>query len=767
MDNRNTKTGQFTEMVQPDMTGLPSAPERDDREQKFKKVNLDIEGDGIDDDTHKASIFLKDMGTGCPGLNPPDLNKDSTWPPLPDEVRGIHARFFRRPDFVTDGADANAYRQQFLAKAGELGWVFHRNGLEKLVRGVGGVLTCCTGVGAIWVGNRYKRIHVGDIGFCTDINESARLLMPGHHCEYNPTHGSVQTFSIVKDYIRFMNRVHIVRVHPGEYVVVKINDQYSLLEPGVDHSVGVHMFDDPKFEFVSRVKQTSPAILAGPINIITVPPGRLARILIQNKPFILFEGQHRITSGLLEFGERILSAEDRAERKGRRNPNQHQVDGDNVGFSHLKDTFLYHSIGKIYVKPGEVRGVQVNRRAVFLEEPGDYWFYSDQIEMMAKPSLLTDEFVEFSCLLRVYIKENECGVVQKQDGSLEILENGCHVIEMPNRYLVSMPKTVQFREVRNSEGITLDPFDVVFNFTMAYKIVQPFKAYLVGAQMVKCHAAEAKSCNNDMFRTIDNTIRTSCMRTMKEIVRHLVFKDTMLLHRMSKEELGQDGDDMKGSAGEVRLHELQDDALQPGSLKSQFQNVSRGAVKLLAKTLLEVFGVELLIGEFGISQLDLKNQAEQNELNRAAFEAAKARAIIVKAENDKKKAEVDKERVEIMARTKVAQQMIDAESRGRITELNSEAKAREIERLAAAEAKAIRVKAEAEGFAKEQFEDRTALQMAEIVAGMFKGTNLTVMDSSQGQIGALLHRMIGGLSSGKDGSNPFCLPRVNSGVSQQ
>jgi hypothetical protein len=704
------------------------------------------------------------MGTGTPGLLPPDLKHDVTWPPLPENVKGIDQRFFRKPDLVTDGGNAKQYWKQFLDRAQELGWIFKRNFIEKGWRRFWCGAMSLTGVGTIWVAHRYKRIHVGHIGFCTDLSENARLLMPGHHCEYNPFHGETQTFSIVNDNIHFNNRAHIVRVHPGEYVVVKINDQYSLLEPGDNHAVGVHMFDDPKFEFVQRVKQTNPAILAGPINIITVPPGRLARILIQNKPFILFEGQHRITSGLLEFGERILSQEDLAERKhnGRR-ANEHKLheDGEDVGFSHLKDTFLYHSIGKVYVKPGEVRGVQVNRRAVFLDTPGDYWFYSDQIEI-SKAAMLTAEMFEFSSLLRVYIKENECGVVQKEDGALEILHNGCHVVEMPNRYLVSMPKTVQFREIRGTEGITLDPMDVVFNFTMAYRIIDPFKAYLLGAQMVKCHAKEAKSCNNDMFRTIDNTIRTSCTRSMQEIVRHLVFKDTMLLHRMSKEDLM---DEDKKHNGENILHSLQNDELQPGSLKSQFQNVSRGAVKLLAKTLNEVFGVELLVEEFGISKLDLKNQSEQDQLNKAAFEAAKARAIIVRAENEKKKAMVDKERVEIVARTKVAERMIDAESQGRITELNSEAKAREIERLASAEAKAIRVKAEAEGYAKEQFEDRTQLQMAETISKMFQGTNLTVMDTNQGHVGALLHKMVGALTGagGKGVENPFC--RVPSGHS--
>jgi hypothetical protein len=744
----------------------PSAPhmemsriERLD-EKMLPRVDPEIEGDGIDDEFHQAANFLKDIGTGSPDLRAPNPKMDKTWPPIPEDVQGIDARFFRKPDFITDGADDSKYNQDFMAKANQLGWLHSRNFAEKGWRRFWCGAIACTGVGAFWIGHRYKRIHHGEIGFCTDINESVRLLKPGMHCEYNPTHGKTFTHAIVKDYISFMDRAHIVRVHPGEYVVVKNNDQYSLLEPGDNHAVGVHMFDDPTFEFVQRVKQTSPAILAGPINIITVPPGRLARILIQNRPYILFEGQHKITSGLLNFGERILSAEDRAERK-HKNPNAHKLDQNKeVGFSHLKDTFLYHLIGKVYVKPGQVVGVQINRRAVFLDIPGDYWFYSDQIEISKAVPMTIDQF-QFSSLLRVYIKENEFGVVQKADGALEILHNGCHVVETPNKFLVSLPKTVQFREVRKTEGITMAPLDVVFNVTMAHKIVEPFKAYLLGSQMITCHAEEAKKCENDIFRTIDNTIRTSCTRSMQEIVRHLIFKDMMLLHRMSKEDLI---DDEKKHNGENMLHHLQNDDMQPGSLKSQFQNVSKASVRVLAKTLLDVFGVELIVADFGISKLDLKNQEEQNTLNRAAFEAAKARTILVKAENDKRLAEYKKEMAEIVAKTRVAEKLIEAKSSGQIAKLNAMARAEErtlgaqaqaeelkimtaaqaneTVALAEAEAQAIRVKGEAEGFALEKYRDRTDIQMVEQIARMFKGTNLTIMDSQQGMMGPLLGQLM-------------------------
>lgn len=731
------------------------------------KVDLEVEGDGIDDQSHMASNFLKDIGTGNPEIKAPNPKTDRSWPPLPDDVQGINNRFFRKPDFVTDGSGGNdeQFLKNFYKRAQDLGWIHKRWFVTKVLKHLGFAGLSLTGVGAWWVAHRYKRVLPGQIGFCTDLSKNVRILKPGMHCEYGLGRGETVTHALVKDFITYLDRAYIVRVHPGEYVVVKINDQYSLLEPGDNHSVGVHMFDDPTFEFIQRVKQTSPAILAGPINIITVPPGRLARILIQNRPYILFEGQHRITSGLLEFGERILSEEDKKERK-QVNPNSHQLHTDqDVGFSHLKDTFLYHLIGKVYVKPGEVVGLQINRRAVFLDIPGDYWFYSDQIEISKAVPMTINQF-KFSCLLRVYIKENEFGVVQKADGALEILHNGCHVVEEPNKFLVALPKTVQFREVRGTEGITMDPFDVVFNFTTAYKIVDPFKAYLLGSQMINCCSNEAKSCDNDTFRTIDNTIRTSCTRTMQEIVRHLVFKDMMLLHRMSKEDLV---DDEKKLSGENMLHVLQDDDLQPGSLKSQFKNVSRQAVKTLASTLLDVFGVELVVSDFGISKLDLKNDHEQQELNKAAFEAAKAKAILVKAENDKKLQEYKKEMAEIEAKTVVAQKLIEAKSSGEIARLNAtakadelrlmtEAKAEELEimtkakakktvELAEAEAKAIRMKGEADGYALQCYKDRTSLQMVEHISKMFGDTNLTIMDSQQGMMGHLLSQLVGKMAT--------------------
>lgn len=705
-------------------TNFPSAPEE---KKELPKVDLDIEGDGIDDETHNMSNFLREIGTGCPGLSSPNIKRDKTWPSLPENVQGIDNRFFREPDFIADSKNPSDFEKDFLVNAKALKWIHTRDALTQAKRYTGGALLALTGVGAVYLYGKYKHINVGHIGFCTDLDESVRLLLPGHHCEYNPTHGDIQTFPITQDYITFLNRARIIRVHPGEYVVVKINDQYQLLKPGQNHSVGVHMFDEPKFEFVKRVKQTNSAILAGPINIITVPPGRLARILLENKPYILFEGQHMITSGLLEFGDRILSNEDREERK-------QDAKDNNVGFSNLKDTFIYHSIGKVYVRPGELVGIQINKRAVFLEEPGDYWFYSDQIEM-SKPVSKTVNRFDFSSLVRIYIKENEYGVVQRANGMLEILQNGCHTIEIPNKFLVSLPKTIQFRELSGLKGITNDPLDITFSMIVSYKIVEPFKAYLLGSQN-----SNTKDC--DMFKIIDETVLTSATSTMQSIVRHLNFRK-MLSQNMNMED-------------------KQD--LQPGSLKEQFETVSSASVKQLQKRLRDVFGVELNTEEYNISKLDLTNQKEQDELNRAAFESSKARAILVKAENDRKVAEYEKRMIEIKAETEVARRLIEAKSENEIKTLNAQAKANElriqteseaknlelmskakaleISEIGNAEANVIKHKGEAEGYAKEKYSDTTQLKMVENLCKMFQGTHLTMVDSKDGLLGPVMANLL-------------------------
>lgn len=727
---------------------LPGMVSEVEAEVRLPRVDLSIEGDGIDDRTHEARAFLTDMGTGRDGLLPPVPGQDKTWPPLPEDVQGIDQRFFRKPDFVTDGVDSDTYLEQFLSKARELGWVHRRGPLVQLGRYLGGVFVAATGVGIPYLLYQHTWIHPGHIGFCADLNEKVRLLLPGHHCEYNPAQSPIVTFHVTKDYIAFLKRAHIVRVHPGQYVVCKVNDQYQLLAPGDNHAVGVHVFDDPQFELVSRVKQTNPAILAGPINIITVPPGQVARIMIQNRPYLLFEGQHRITSGLLEFGDRILSNEDREEQKHHAASGIQPQNKATVGFSNLKDSFLYHLIGKVYVKPGEVVGVQVNRRAVFLDQPGDYYFYSDQIELSPAVSRVTPR-VAFSSLMRVYIKENEYGIVQRANGSLEILGNGCHVIEVPNKFLVSLPKTIQYREITNIKGITQDPMDVVFNFTLAYRITQPFKAFMLGSQRQIEDGKKAES-DLDIFKQIDDTIIRTCTRTVQDIVRQLVFKDTLMLHRVAREELKDHNDDAEG--------------LPPGSLKSQFKQISQGNVKITLRTLSEVFGVELLVEEFGISKLDLANPIEQAELNKAAFESAKAKAALVVAENNKKLELYNKDIVEIKARTAVAQQLITAESTGQIAALNARARAEEskilvdakvyeteamgdvhakqIVKQASAEAQAIRQKGEAEGYASQQYQDRTQVQLMGHLATMFQGMHLNVVDSQQGAFGQIMSVLV-------------------------
>ncbi|KAH0472015.1 MAG: hypothetical protein KVP17_002341 [Porospora cf. gigantea B] len=654
-----------------------------------------------------TSGLLRVIGTGSAGLPPPSMVAGSSWPALPQEVMGIESRFFRKPQIVTDDQTCDEYIENFSDICAKNGWCPGTKKSRKARRVVAGSLLGISIVGVPWLTRSYKRVGVGEIAFVTDRERRAHILFPGQHIRLDPYSGRISAFSLTDDYITFGNRVHIVRVHPGEYVVAKFNDQYTLLQPGKNHCVGVHVFDDPTFEFISRAQQTDAAILAGPVNIITVPPGSLARVLIRNKPYILFEGQHQITSGDLMFHDNTKDLQQYANKDG------------SVGFGRLQDTFVFHSIAKIYLRPGEVRGLSINQRAVFLNDPGDYWFYSDQVEMTG-PITWDTRFTRFSSLLRVYIQEDHVGIVQKADGTVELLQNGCHIVPMPTRFITSLPLTLQFRDVQDVKGITRDPMEVVFGYTFAYRIVDPARGYLVGFN------AETQDSNVEVASVIDRAVGSCANQALIQILRSVSYTETASLDfaRASNDE-----------------------------------NAATLLIGRLVETLRNTFGVEFVVNEFQLRSVELMDVSRRGDLFSQAYDAAKARQLIEKqrveanAAMAKHEIEVTKRQKETLAEIKrleldkqrltIERQNMELETSARLDreKMESHARAARILAIAEAEAQAVRMKAEAEGFARKEFPDHTKVELARIASQLFKESNLSIVDSQSGSLGLLLQSL--------------------------
>jgi len=86
-------------------------------------------------------------------------------------------------------------------------------------------------------------------------------------------------------------------------------------------------------------------------------------------------------------------------------------------------------------------------------------------------------------------------------------------------------------------------------------------------------------------------------------------------------------------------------------------------------------------------------------------------------------------------------------------EVMAKAKAAEIEKIGAAESKVIKEKGEAEGYAKEKYEDTTQLKMIECLSKMFQGTKLTMLDSKDGLLGPVMANLLGKMMQVVDENN--------------
>jgi hypothetical protein len=394
---------------------------------------------------------------------PTPTAKTTSWPPLPDNVKGLGESSFRAPDLIIANENKDGpFVDQLYAKCDALGWLRHRNAAVQAMRWTVGGLVSATVVGGMYVWGRYKQLKPGFVAFMTDLDDEIIMFKPGHHCEANPFHDNYQEYTLDEDQISFKNRAHIIRVHPGQYILAKMNDRYTLMLPGDNHTVGVHVFEDPCFELVARVNQTDRAIQGGPINIITVPPGQVAAVRLENKPYLLFEGVHEIESAQLEFADRYETAEEKNGYKGQVMKHMAEHKG-KTAFYMRSDTFLFETILHIYLRPGELRFVRVNAHASYLTEAGEYFFYSDQLES-AGPYSAHQRVIHNPPLSRILVNDTEVAIVQvgrradgqasDRDGTLQVLRNGTHVIETPNLFLGTVSLRTYPITIEGERGVT-------------------------------------------------------------------------------------------------------------------------------------------------------------------------------------------------------------------------------------------------------------------------------------------------------------------------
>jgi hypothetical protein len=232
-----------------------------------------------------------------------------------------------------------------------------------------------------------------------------------------------------------------------------------------------------------------------------------------------------------------------------------------------------------------------------------------------------------------------------------------------------------------------------------------------------------------LLESIKTIVIQNAKRTIHDIVRNLIYSKVFDLNRAA---FDKDGD------GIPDAHQPQDG--EPGgALQEQWDNISTVAVRKLSETLLTLYGVQLIEKEFGLAHIDLADQKQQQILSRAAFKTAENQERMLEVEHKREVAKINQERERVENETKNMATIMEAEATAQVVEVETKAEVDKIRALADAEAERIRTIAAAERKAKELFNDGIDLRKLEIIKSAFAGTNLTIHDTSAGQMGRILN----------------------------
>ncbi len=719
--------------------------------------------DGINDDenTDLSQFIVNAFNGEYEGHE--DGNR--SYPALPEQYQQqsderIEA-YFRVPEIMimNDGVNAvlqndhlMSYKEALFQVLAGQGVYTKRSGGSHAGRAVAAGLIGATGIGLLYLASKTRQVRPGRIAFFRTLSNHPRVIKDGWSFEPNPAHGEFTEFDMTSPYINFSNHVHIVRVLPGEYVTCDVGGQPIVLTSKSDNTVAVHVIVDPNFHVRQRVKKDNAYVQAGPLHIFTVPPGSVRAIVIDRKPYVLFEGKHVIECPTLT----VPQGDDRKLDRS------FSVDG---------------RIHFMVVAPGMIGGVRVGEHACFVDKPTRMWFYSEICEIML-PRPVEAEKIEFHNLTRVRVNDYRMGLIEDLNGNLVVLPPGVHVLRKPNLHLVTT--STEWNHIREDmTAITADPLDVKLRLTMAWHVVDPIAHYKAGNLPV-----------------VHNTIREMALSTMSRVVRNMRFEET--LRHYARRDDGREDHKMPQS-------EEQGEGVVPAQMmQNQFKHISDKYTTDLLRVYRRDFGIEMDLQVWGFQNFDLKDQGFQNKLTSAVVARADARAARVKLDLTQDTAEIRKQTAKIEAEQEKYTQTLAAETDREVrllqvktqqevqdAEVNAEhlrkQKEREIEiedarskadaeaysveskakaqlaaqRLeieaarirAAQEAEAIKLRAEAEREMADANPERFAIEKAGVYAEAVRGMNPSITVQSGADVQNALASLFQAVRGGGDGGH--------------
>ena len=252
-----------------------------------------------------------------------------------------------------------------------------------------------TGVGCCYLASKLTLVRAGELALVRSVSGECRALGPGWHLIDTVTCDVVKA-SMTQPVVQLGN-LTILRILPGELGKGQMNGQPLLLGPGV------HLLNDPLFNFLGTVPATAPHIaVANTLHVITVGREELGLCLANAQGHFLGPGRHAICHARFEFR----------------------------GLSSAKSEYLtVGSKHRVFLAEGRLGLAWDGGRPIVLEpspERAPQCFDSPTFAF-ERSVPATQQVIVHGSVKVITVRQGFVGVSFK-DGSLEVLPPGRHVI---------------------------------------------------------------------------------------------------------------------------------------------------------------------------------------------------------------------------------------------------------------------------------------------------------------------------------------------------
>ena len=475
----------------------------------------------------------------------------------------------------------------------------------------------------------FHLIRVGptERGLALD-NGNPILLEPGTHIFKGALYTIQDNVQASQSYINVGN-LHLLFVPRDKYALVKDGPRKKIL------GEGTYRIKSEFFEFNTWADVDSPRVSHGNVHIIRILQGEVGKIFVNEKPYLLPAGVHRITADSVDF-------------KGTTKIDQEVINIGTKTIYRVKDG----QIGKIIVD-----GVHQLQTKVGYHSINSATF---SFEGVVDAS---EMHIKHGPLQRIRVDDAEVGVMY-ESGQLKILQRGVYSYSKADDvfagHLSLKELALSLNNGNSFECETSDKQVIEVKAAIRFQITDSEKAItIVGGGKSKSISVEER---------ISRTVHDLAWKLIVDMIRSRQISDIV--------KVDSDKHDSTGFA-------------------TEFQTI---LVKDLREMASDRYGIAVNGVQISKFELKDKNLLDQIKIMavRTAKNKAEQRALITETEIEVKKQERDAGLRQILARAAAEEARIQAETVATQSKLQADAQAYTEEVAAKAEANRLRIKAEGE-----------------------------------------------------------------------